>query len=166
MEPLIVPILMVALVMTPYVLVRTYAAIKSREVDSRAAAAVGLALLFILTGIGHFAKAEPMSQMLPGWVPMRVPIIYLTGVMEFALALGFIIPRTRRWAGWAAAALLVLFFPANIYAAVHRLPFGGEWGPAYLLIRTPLQAFLLFWAYWFCVRAPARAPIEESPHGN
>src|SRR5882762_4591711 len=98
MEPLIVPILMVALVMAPYGLVLLYSAIKGRAIDARGAAAVGLGLLFILTGVGHFAKAEPMSQMLPEWVPMRVPIIYLTGVMEFALALGFFIPRTRRWA--------------------------------------------------------------------
>src|SRR5258705_7022590 len=117
MEPLIVPILMVALVMAPYGLVRAYAALKGRAIDPRGAAAVGLGLLFILTGVGHFVKAEPMSQMLPEWVPMRMPIIYLTGVLEFALALGFIIPRTRRRAGWAAVALLVLFFPANVYAA-------------------------------------------------
>ena len=161
MEPLIGPILMVALVMAPYGLVRGYAAIKGRAIDARGAAAVGLGLLFILTGVGHFAKAEPMSQMLPAWIPMRVPIIYLTGVMEFALALGFFIPRTRRWAGWAAVVLLVLFFPANLYAAIRHLAFGGEWGPAYLLIRTPLQAFLIFWAYWFCLRVPTRA--EPAP---
>jgi uncharacterized membrane protein len=54
---------------------------------------------------------------------------------------------------WVAAAILVLFFPANIYAAINQVPMGGHaWGPEYLLIRAPLQVAILFWVYWFGIK--------------
>jgi uncharacterized membrane protein len=117
---------------------------------TQAAGASGLALLFFFTGSGHFLQTELMAQMLPPWVPAPVALVYLTGVLEFALAIGFLIPETRRSAGWTAAAVLVLFFPANIYAAINHVPMGGHaWGPVYLLVRAPLQLVILFWVYWF-----------------
>jgi uncharacterized membrane protein len=51
--------------------------------------------------------------------------------------------------------MLVLFFPANIYAAFTRVDMGGHaWGPVYLLIRAPLQLVLIGWAYGFVARKP------------
>ena len=73
-----------------------------RSIDLRSAGAIGLGLLFVFTGIGHFALTEPMARMLPPWVPARVPLIYLSGLLEFAIAIGFFVPKTRRLAGWVA----------------------------------------------------------------
>ena len=54
-----------------------------------------------------------------------------------------------------AAAVLVLFFPANIYAAMNHIPVGGHaWGPVYLTVRAPLQIAILAWVYWFAIRRP------------
>lgn len=118
-----------------------------------AAAAIGLGLLFLFTASGHFLQTEAMAQMLPPWVPARETLVYLTGVLEFAIALAFFIPETRRSAGWLAAAVLVVFFPANIYAALNHVPMGGHaWGPVYLLVRAPLQLAILTWIYWFTLR--------------
>ena len=123
---------------------------------THAAGAIGLALLFLFTGSGHFLQTEPMAEMLPPWIPARVALVYATGVLEFALAIGFLIPETRRSAGWMAAAVLVLFFPANIYAAMNHIPMGGHaWGPVYLLVRAPLQLAILAWVYWFALRSAA-----------
>jgi uncharacterized membrane protein len=103
--------------------------------------------------MGHFVQTEPMSDMLPDWVPQRVLLIYLTGLLEFAIAVGFFLPKYRRITGWVAAVILVAFFPANIYAAINHVPMGGHaWGPVYLLIRAPLQAMILLWVYWFTIR--------------
>jgi uncharacterized membrane protein len=138
------PIIMLALMAGPWLVLRT-----------RDAAVIGLALLFFFTGAGHFLQTESMAQMLPPWVPARVPLVYLTGVLEFALAIGFLLPETRRSTGWIAAAVLILFFPANIYAALNHIPMGGHaWGPVYLLVRAPLQLLILAWVYWF-ILAPA-----------
>jgi len=149
------PIIMLVLMMVPYLIVQGLSAVAQRDYDARSAAAVGLGILFLFTGIGHFIQTEPMVRMLPSWVPGRTLLIYLTGVLEFAIAVGFLIPKSRRLAGLIAAVVLVLFFPANIYAAINHVPMGGHaWGPVYLFIRAPLQLIILFWVYWFTIRQP------------
>ncbi|MCW5603737.1 MAG: hypothetical protein KIT18_04205 [Burkholderiales bacterium] len=149
------PLIMLVLLTAPYLLVRVLSVLRQRNLDTRGAGAIGLGILFVFTGIGHFIQTGPMVQMLPPWVPQRELLVYATGILEFAIAAGFFLPRTRKLAGWSAAAVLVLFFPANIYAAIHHVPMGGHaWGPVYLLIRAPLQAFILFWVYWFTIRQP------------
>ncbi|MCI0528483.1 MAG: hypothetical protein L0Y56_13675 [Nitrospira sp.] len=150
------PLIMLFLMTAPYGAMRLLVVMTHRKYDFRAAGAIGLVLLFTFTGIGHFIQTDPMAQMLPPWVPARVLIIYLTGILEFALAVGFAIPKFRRLTGWVAAVILILFFPANIYAAFNHVPMGGHaWGLIYLLIRAPLQVFILFWVYWFCIKPPS-----------
>ena len=144
--------------MLPYSVVRIVSAAAGRDFDVRGAAAVGLGIVFIFTGIGHFIQTEPMAQMLPPWVPERTLLVYLTGGLEFAIAVGFLVPKSRRFTGGVAALVLILFFPANIYAAINHVPMGGHgWGPAYLFIRAPLQFIILFWVYWFTIREPNTA---------
>jgi uncharacterized membrane protein len=152
------PIIMLLLMTTPYLAVRAFSAVSGRDVNARGAAAIGAGILFIFTGVGHFIQTEPMAQMLPPWVPARTLLVYLTGVLELAIAVGFFLPKARRFTGWVAAGVLLSFFPANIYAAVNHIPMGGHaWGPVYLLIRAPLQAIILFWVYWFTIRQPDAA---------
>ncbi|RUO26547.1 hypothetical protein CWE09_07515 [Aliidiomarina minuta] len=162
---MITPIIMLALMMTPYLLAWGMSAASHREFNTRSAAAIGLSALFIFTGIGHFVQTEAMVQMLPSWVPMRLGLVYGSGLLEFTIALGFLISNYRRLAGWLAAAVLILFFPANIYAALNYIPMGGhEWGPVYLLIRAPLQVAILVWVYWFTIRQPTN--ISDLYQGN
>jgi uncharacterized membrane protein len=146
---------MLVLLTAPYGILRLVEWVTDREVDLHNAGAIGLTLLFILTGIGHFTDTASMAQMLPSWVPARVGIIYLSGVLELVIAAGFLSCRFRRVTGCIAATMLVLFFPANIYAAIYHVPQGGHvWGPVYLLIRAPLQLSIFIWVYWFTIRAP------------
>jgi uncharacterized membrane protein len=150
---MLTPIIMLALMLAPYLVAAMLNRVADRRFDLRNAAAIGLGILFIFTGIGHFAQTEPMVQMLPSWVPGRVLLVYLSGILEFAIAAGFFIPRLRRVTGLAAALVLILFFPINVYAAFNHVPMGGHaWGPIYLLIRAPLQAIILVWVYWFTIR--------------
>ena len=148
-------ILMLLILMAPYGAVRLFAALTRREVNGRGAAALGLSLLFLFTGIGHFTQTEPMAQMLPPWVPARRLLVYVTGVLEFAIAVGFLVPKSRKITGWIAVGVLVLFFPVNIYAAIQYIPMGGHaWGPVYLLLRAPLQVLIVWWVYWYTIRQP------------
>ncbi len=152
------PLIMLALMMGPYVAARLLAAAMRRDFDGRDAAAFGLGLLFVFTGVGHFVQTGPMAQMLPPWVPERTLLVHLTGILELAIAVGFLPRKWRPAAGWAAAIVLVAFFPANIYAAIHQVPMGGHaWGPSYLLVRAPLQAIILLWVYWFTIRQESAA---------
>jgi uncharacterized membrane protein len=152
-QPMTTPIIMLLIMTAPYLVARIASTVTRRHYDARGAAAIGLGILFIFTGIGHFIQTEPMAQMLPPWVPERTLLVYLTGGLEFVIAVGFIVPEYRHLAGKVAAAVLVLFFPANIYAAINHIPMGGHaWGPVYLLIRAPVQIIILGWVYWFTIR--------------
>jgi uncharacterized membrane protein len=51
---MITPLVMLALMVSPWALLRT-----------RAAGAIGLGILFVFTGVGHFIQTGPMAQMLP-----------------------------------------------------------------------------------------------------
>jgi uncharacterized membrane protein len=147
------PLLMLALMVAPWLLVRTGMAFGRTSPDPAAAAAVGLGLLFLFTASGHFVRTDEMVRMLPAWVPARQPLIYLSGVLEVLIGLAFFVPAWRGLAGAAAATVLVAFFPANIYAAFEHVPMGGHaWGPVYLWIRAPLQLAILAWVYRFTLR--------------
>ena len=114
---------------------------------------ISLAAVFAFTAIGHFLLTGKMAAMLPDWVPLRTAIVYATGALEFAGAMGLLIPRLSRATGICLVAFLILVFPANVYAALHHVDIGGHAaGPAYLLIRLPLQLILIAWAWWFSVR--------------
>lgn len=152
-------IIMLTLLTAPYLLARLAAKLRVRRFGGADAAAWGAGILFVFTGIGHFIQTDAFTQMLPPWVPQRTLLVYATGLLEFAIAAAFFQPRTRKAAAWAAIAVLVLFFPANIYAAFTRAPVGGsEWGPAYLLVRAPLQIFIIGWIYRFLLSRKHRLP--------
>ena len=147
---MLTPLLMIFILVLPVLVAAAVPRLRSRRRD---AGAISLGILFLFTASGHFVQTQAMAQMLPAWVPQREALVYVTGIMEIAVAVGFFVPRWRRGAGWAAIAVLAGFFPANVYAAVHHVPMGGHaWGPVYLLVRAPLQVFLLWWAWYFVLR--------------
>jgi len=97
---------------------------------------------------------EPLSRMIPDIFPFRIELIYLTGILEFILAIGLLIPQSRYLAAMGCMAVLVSFFPFNVYAAFQSIDVGGHaWGPVYLWLRAPLQIILLVWC-WFLVAKP------------
>ena len=101
-----------------------------------------------------------MAMMIPDWVPARVLVVYGTGMLEWLIAMGLLFRPTHRIAGLALVLLLVAVFPANVNAALNRIPIAGhELGPTYLLIRGPFQILLIVWTYWFALR---RRPREVS----
>lgn len=114
---------------------------------------ISLAIFFVFTGTSHFLMPATMAEMLPAFVPFRVEIIYLTGLLEIAGAVGLVIPRLARVSSIALILFLLAVLPANIYSAIMAIEFGGHaLGPVYLLARIPFQAFLIWWAYAFGVR--------------
>jgi uncharacterized membrane protein len=106
-----------------------------------------------------------MVQMLPSWVPARELLVYATGVFEIAIAVALFFQRSRRAGAWAAGVALLAFFPANVYAALQHAPMGGHaWGPVYLLVRAPLQLFILWWIWTLVLRSPgASTPLRRAP---
>lgn len=86
------------------------------------ACAVGLAAMFLLTGVAHFAP--PLRRDLVAIVPPQLPapglLVTVTGVLEIAGAVGLLLPGTRVAAALGLFVLMLAMFPANVYAA--RMP--------------------------------------------
>ena len=87
-----------------------------------AAVAVGLALMFVVTGIAHFVN--PLRRDLIAIVPPRLPspglLVTATGVLELLGAAGLLYPPTRAAAAVALGVMMLAMFPANVYAS--RMP--------------------------------------------
>ena len=109
--------------------------------------AAALAGLFVVSGVMHFVRPRVFESIVPQPLPARRTLVYASGAAELACAAGLFVPRTRRAAGIASAALLVAVFPANVTMAtgakrrLDRHP-GDARGRGYLaatLLRLPLQ---------------------------
>ena len=111
-----------------------------------------MSAMFIFTAISHFhsrTRAD-LVRTVPPLFPMPAALVTMTGVLEFAGALGLLVPPLIAPAALGLSGLLIAMFPANIYAAQHELTIGGR--PATpLAIRLPMQ---LFWigALWWIAR--------------
>ena len=73
--------------------------------------------IFAASGALHLARPETYEPLMPDFVPKHREVIYVSGVAELLCAAGLLHPRTRRVAGYASAALLVLVFPGNLKMA-------------------------------------------------
>lgn len=81
--------------------------------------AVGLAAMFVMTGVAHFVN--PLRRDMIAIVPPRLPaaglLVTITGVLELLGAAGLLYPPTRVAAAVCLFVLMLVMFPANIYAA-------------------------------------------------
>jgi uncharacterized membrane protein len=122
--------------------------IRSQSVNYRLCGQIALSAMFLFAGISHFLLADGMVNMLPEFLPLRYEIIYVTGLMEIALAMGFLFSHSVRLTGILTIAFLIAVFPSNIYAALNAVAFGGNVaGPVYLLFRVPMQILLIIWVW-------------------
>lgn len=119
--------------------------------DWQAATRVGLAVMFVFTGLAHFGRTRTdLIRMVPPRLPRPALLVALTGFAELAGAVGLLVPVLARAAAGALILLLVLMFPANVYAARAGRTLGGR-PPTPLVIRLPLQILwigLLWWSTW------------------
>ncbi|MGM0851996.1 MAG: DoxX family protein [Bacillota bacterium] len=102
---------------------------------------------FFLAGVFHFIEAQGFAKMIPEFIPLREEIVYITGMIEFILAVLLLIPKTREKAGIITAIYLVLILPANIYAAIKEIPAPGkeEANVVLLWVRLLFQPLLIWW---------------------
>src|ERR1044071_2132245 len=86
------------------------------------AIAVGLAAMFVVTGIAHFVNPlrRDMISIVPPRLPAPVLLVTVTGVLELLGAAGLLYPPTRVAAAACLFLLMVAMFPANVYAS--RMP--------------------------------------------
>jgi len=117
-----------------------------------AAVAVGLALMFVMTGIAHFVPGmrRDMIAIVPPRLPAPGSLVSITGVLELLGAAGLLYPTTRVAAAACLFLLMLAMFPANVYAA--RMPNPPASMTARLGVRSAEEVLYLAAAVfvWIC----------------
>ena len=120
-------------------------------------ARIAMSAMLLFTATGHFAFTKGMSMMLPDYIPLKTEIVYLTGIIEIAAAIGLFIPNFRIITAWLLIVFFILILPANIFAAMKHINYqtgtlDGN-GLTYLWFRVPLQILFIVWTYFSSIKA-------------
>jgi uncharacterized membrane protein len=97
-------------------------------------------------GTMHFVRPEFYLKIMPPYLPWHLALVYLSGLFEIAFGALLLVPRFSHLAAWGIIALLIAVFPANIYLYQHQEILPAP--PIVHLLRLPLQAVFILWAYW------------------
>ena len=54
---------------------------------------IAMSAMLLFTAVAHFAFTEGMAMMLPPFIPYKTEMVYLTGIIEIAAAVGLFIPN-------------------------------------------------------------------------
>jgi len=130
------------------------------------AGCLAMSVMLMFTGAGHFLYPDGMALMLPGFIPFKKEVIYLTGIIEIAAAVGLLIPRFRKQTAWLLIIFFIAILPANIHATIHHVnlrtaTFDGS-GLNYLWFRVPLQILFIVWVYYFGIKEYKRPILSFS----
>jgi uncharacterized membrane protein len=126
----------------------------------RDAARIGLAVMFAFTASSHFSSLKhDLAAMIPPPLTGSLWVIYVTGVLELAGAVGLLTRKWRRRAAIGLTLLLVALLPANVYATMSGVRFDGSPASA-LWWRVPLQALWAGILWWSAI---ATHPRETAP---
>jgi uncharacterized membrane protein len=115
----------------------------------------GMGLMLIGTGLTHFIFPKPFDTIVPPFLPGDPRFwTYLSGLAELVIAALLFVSLDKKFAGkpirlwgvYAAFALFIAVFPANIYMAM-------EWSsrefpaPLFAFARLPIQLGLFYWCW-------------------
>ncbi len=122
-----------------------------------------MGIFLLVTGIAHFIYPKGLAAIVPGFLPGDPRTwVHLSGLAEIIIGIALLTPLTlkigstpvRLLAAYAAIALFIAVYPANIKMAIdwssRPLP-----APLFAYARLPLQFGLIYWA-WAIVKALRR----------
>jgi uncharacterized membrane protein len=114
-----------------------------------------MGIFLIITGTAHFIFPKGLDAIVPGFIPGDPRLwTYLSGVAEVVIGIALLTPLSikigqtpvRLLAAYAAFALFIVVYPANIKMAI-------DWSsrpmpsPLYAYARLPLQFGLFYWVW-------------------
>jgi uncharacterized membrane protein len=145
-----------------------------KELTVERAGSIAFGVMLLFTGSSHFYLTEGMVMSMPPFFPAKETLVYFTGVLEIAFALGLVLGKKKPLVAKLLIAFLVAVFPANVYAALNHIDIENATytgpGPSYLFFRGPLQLFFIAWVYYFGIRLSrerlARRPLMSVVPGR
>lgn len=103
-----------------------------------------VAIAFSISCLVHLFHPVSFTPIVPDFLPQKRAIVYASGVAELICAIG--LWRRDRWAGIAAAVLLVVIWPANLQMALNAQSADVLAHQVEDWIRMPLQIPLIWCA--------------------
>jgi uncharacterized membrane protein len=123
---------------------------------------IPLGVFVLLAGITHFANAVFFDDIVPPWLPPSERFwTYISGLAEIAVGIAVLTPKYRRIGGWAAFALFIAVYPANLYMV-------WDWRDRSVAeqvvswVRLPFQ-FLFLWVAMQVAKAGAVTSLTQHP---
>ncbi len=118
-----------------------------------------MALLYIAAGVNHFVNPGFYLNIMPPYIPAHEFMVALSGVAEIVLGAALLIPATQSLAAWGIIAMLLAFMPVHIHMLLHAADLYASVPFAALVLRFPLQALLILWAWWYT--KPLRREVAD-----
>lgn len=148
MKPLIVLILAFAISCLAFYIVQ-------QDANIILSGRIAMAIMLLFTSVAHFAFFNGMLMTVPPFIPFKKFMVYFTGLLEIAAAIGLLFISTHYLTGVLLIVFFVALIPSNIYAAQNRInlekaDYTGN-GLSYLWFRIPLQLFFIGWVWYFAV---------------
>ena len=114
---------------------------------------IAMCAMLLFTGTSHFYLHRGMVLMMPDFLPAKLTLVYVTGVLEIVLGFGLLFEKTRKISSLLLILFLMAVLPANIVAAakhvnIQQADYSGP-GLGYLWFRIPLQVLFIGWVYVF-----------------
>lgn len=106
-----------------------------------------LCIILIIGGIAHLLDPFSFANVIPLFIPFKPEIIFFTGILEFILALGLLVKKTRSWAAKSTALYFIILLSVHFYISIYEIPMFGFSHPAILWGRTLFQFVFIMWAY-------------------
>ncbi len=103
--------------------------------------------ILAVAGVVHLIAPNVFMPAMPPYLPWHLTIIYVTGVLELAAALGLWVPRLRRLTAWCLVAYFVAILPAHVHVAWNGIEMFGIRDPVLLWGRLVFQAVFVAAAY-------------------
>ncbi len=116
-----------------------------------------VAAAFSISGVIHLVHPTTFTRIVPDFFPAKTALVYASGVAELICAAG--LWRRARWAGIAAAAVLVAIWPANLQMAINAQDGHVVATQIEDWIRFPLQLPLI----WFALQTPTAHRTGAAP---
>jgi len=116
-----------------------------------------VAAAFSVSGVIHLFDPMEFTSIVPHFLPFSTGLVYASGVAELIGAYG--LWRRQRWAGLAAAVLLLAIWPANLQAAIKAQDSHDLTNQVVSWIRFPLQIPLI----WLALRSGRSIAMRRSP---
>lgn len=116
-----------------------------------------LAAIFVVAGVMHFLAPAGYAAIMPPWIPYRMEMVYLSGILEIAGGVGLLITSLRKYAAIGLILLLIAVFPANVQMLINAISNGEPpLRMAMLWLRLPLQPMLIVWIFRTAIARPSR----------